>query len=69
MYLEGVLQLVDDGTRGAQVAILAVHLRELLDATLGLQVVLEWGHDVTARRWLTLELGLGLRLVGQGRRS
>jgi len=32
-------------------------------------VVLERGHDVTARRGLTLELSLGLRLVGQGCRG
>jgi len=63
---EGVLQLVDDGTRGAQVAILAMHLRGFLEATLGLQMILERGHDVTAASWLTLELSLGLRLVGQG---
>jgi len=67
--LEGVLQLVDDGTRRTQVAILAMHLGDFLEATLGLQMVLEWCHDVTTRRWLTLELSLGLRLVGQGRCS
>ncbi len=67
-YLQVVLELVDDGSGGAEVAELGLDLGELLEGALGFQVVLERGNNVGAAGGLGLKLALDLGLVGQRRR-
>lgn len=61
-----VLQLVDDRSRWAEVAVLASHLRGLFEGSFGFQMVLEGGHNVATRSRQGFVLHLGLGLVGQG---
>ena len=61
-----VLQLVDDRSRRAEVAVLASHLRGLFEGSFGFQMVLEGGHNVATRSRQGFVLDLGLGLVGQG---
>jgi len=63
--LQVVLQLVNDGTRRAQVAVLAMDLRGLFESPFGFQMVLQGSHNVAARSWHGFVLHLGLRLVRQ----
>jgi len=61
-----VFQFVNDRAGGAEVAVLAVHLRGLFESPLGFQMVLEGSHDVAARGRHGFVLHLGLGFVRQG---
>lgn len=62
---------MDDGPDGAQVAVIGPHFGDLFKSALGLQVVLDGGHDVAprGRHGLVLELGLGLVRQRRGREA
>jgi len=55
-----VLQFVNDWSGRAEVAVLAMHLRGLLESSFRLQMVLEGSDDVAARSRQSFVLHLGL---------
>ena len=65
-HLEMIFELVDDGTGGAEISILALPFGGHFEGALGFQVVLEGSYDVTTSGGQGREFVLGLRFVGQG---
>ena len=65
-YLEVVLELVNDWPGRAKVPVGSLHLADGVEGPLGLQMILQGGHDVASACREGLELGLGLRLAVQG---
>lgn len=69
LWLEGVLQLVDDGSGRAEVAEVGLDLGLVVVASFRLQVVLQRRHDVAPGGRLPLEHGFGLGFGSEGRRG
>ena len=57
---------MNDGARGAQVAVLAMDLGGLFESTFGFQMILQGSDNVATRSGHSFVLHLGLRLVRQG---